>query len=112
MSDQVEPISGSILTLRSRRLSFPSCLLLARWSVVRGSISGKVCGLPTATHDGLTLLPQVFEVDKALLQQHALPLLATYKYSEPYMLRALRMDEHLPFPGDVSALILDRLVLA
>ena len=43
---------------------------------------------------------QVFEVDKALLQQHALPLLATYKYSEPYMLRALRMDEHLPFPGN------------
>ena len=38
-------------------------------------------------------------MDKALLQQHALPLLATYKYSEPYMLRALRMDEHLPFPG-------------
>ena len=41
-------------------------------------------------------------MDKALLQQHALPLLATYKYSEPYMLRALRMDEHLPFPGGVS----------
>ena len=47
-------------------------------------------------------LLQVFEVDKALLQQHALPLLATYKYSEPYMLRALRMDEHLPFPGAAS----------
>lgn len=44
----------------------------------------------------------MFEVDKALLQQHALPLLATYKYSEPYMLRALRMDEHLPFPGAAS----------
>ena len=41
-------------------------------------------------------------MDKALLQQHALPLLATYKYSEPYMLRALRMDEHLPFPGAAS----------
>ena len=50
----------------------------------------------------LRVLLQVFEVDKALLQQHALPLLATYKYSEPYMLRALRMDEHLPFPGATS----------
>jgi len=48
------------------------------------------------------VLLQVFEVDKSLLQQHALPLLATYKYSEPYMLRALRMDEHLPFPGATS----------
>ena len=60
--------------------------------------------LQRAAHIGLPLaaFSQVFEVDKALLQQHALPLLATYKYSEPYMLRALRMDEHLPFPGRFS----------
>ena len=39
---------------------------------------------------------QVWEVDRKLLQQHALPTVEAYGYTTETLLRALDMDEFLP----------------
>lgn len=41
---------------------------------------------------------QVWEVDKTVLQQHALPKLAAFTYEVAVVERALAMDLHLPNP--------------
>ena len=41
---------------------------------------------------------QVWEVDKKLLQQHALPTVEAYGYTTETLLRALDMDDFLPGP--------------
>ena len=52
--------------------------------------------LARVTDEGRT--GQVWEVDKKLLQQHALPTVEAYGYNTETLLRALDMDEFLPGP--------------
>ena len=49
---------------------------------------------------------QVWEVDKKLLQQHALPTVEAYGYTTETLLRALDMDEFLPGPVGAPAILL------
>ncbi len=49
---------------------------------------------------------QVWEVDKKMLQQHALPTVEAYGYTTETLLRALDMDEFLPGPVGAPAKLL------
>lgn len=46
----------------------------------------------------------MWEVDKPVLQQHALPSLAVYTYEASYLVNALQMDSHLPNPQQKPSL--------
>ena len=56
--------------------------------------------------DDQVLLVKVWEVDKKLLQQHALPTVEAYGYTTETLLRALDMDEFLPGPVGAPAKLL------
>ena len=43
-----------------------------------------------------TVFMQVFEMDKKLLQVHAMPYIAAYTWEKGTLMRALDMDEFLP----------------
>ena len=49
---------------------------------------------------------QVWEVDRKMLQQHALPTVEAYGYTTETLLRALDMDEFLPGPVGAPAKLL------
>lgn len=50
------------------------------------------------THRSDSSSAQVWELDKKLLQQHALPLVEGYTWETGTVLKALEMDEFVPPP--------------
>lgn len=62
--------------------------------------------LQCVAHDTGVGALQVWEVDRKLLQQHALPTVEAYGYTTETLLRALDMDEFLPGPVGAPAKLL------
>ena len=71
-----------------------------------GARLSEPCSLLIQDFYDQALLVKVWEVDKKLLQQHALPTVEAYGYTTETLLRALDMDEFLPGPVGAPAKLL------
>lgn len=69
-----------------------------------GEPAKECVGLCCISYEGCS--GQVWEVDRKLLQQHALPTVEAYGYTTETLLRALDMDEFLPGPVGAPAKLL------